>query len=164
MALAYDDSRATRDVDALFVPAPVVREIAEHIATTHGLEPDWLNDAAKGFLPGNDTNPRVVFESDHLLVQVPSPGYLLAMKLHASRDERDLNDAATLFNALGFTTADQALDVLTGRYPANQLLPRHRYVAQDVADRAAEQRRAALRQKMIDTPARGITRQPRYGK
>ena len=25
MALAYDHSRATRDVDALFVPAPIVR-------------------------------------------------------------------------------------------------------------------------------------------
>lgn len=28
MALAYDQDRLTRDVDALFVPAPIVREIA----------------------------------------------------------------------------------------------------------------------------------------
>lgn len=47
MALAYDQDRLTRDVDALFVPAPVVRQIAEEISTAHGLEPDWLNDAAK---------------------------------------------------------------------------------------------------------------------
>lgn len=100
MALAYDDGRVTRDVDALFVPAPEVRQIAEDMSIAHGLEPDWLNDAAKGFLPGDDVSPRTVFESESLLAQVPSPQYLLAMKLHASRDERDLDDAAVLFNRL----------------------------------------------------------------
>ena len=47
MALAYDRVRLTRDVDALFVPAPEVRRIAEEMSGPHGLEPDWLNDAAK---------------------------------------------------------------------------------------------------------------------
>ena len=51
MALAYDQQRITRDVDAIFEPAPEVRDIAESIADRHGLEPDWLNDAAKGFMP-----------------------------------------------------------------------------------------------------------------
>ena len=55
------------------VPAPEVRRIAEEISGPHGLEPDWLNDAAKGFLPGADEHPRTVFESESLLVQVPSP-------------------------------------------------------------------------------------------
>lgn len=69
MALAYDRGRLTRDVDALFVPAPEVRRIAEAMSGPHGLEPDWLNDAAKGFLPGADESPRTVFESESLLVQ-----------------------------------------------------------------------------------------------
>lgn len=142
MALAYDQNRSTRDVDALFVPAPLVREIAEQIGLAHGLETDWLNDAAKGFLPGGDDAPVVVFESESLLVQVPSAGYLLAMKLHASRDERDLDDAATLFNTLGYTTAQDGIDLLTRWYPVGQLLPRHRYIAQDVAERAATRRDA----------------------
>lgn len=137
MALAYDQGRLTRDVDALFVPAPEVRQAAEAIGTAHGLEPDWLNDAAKGFLPGQDEHPTTVFESDSLLVQIASPEYLLAMKLHASRDERDLDDAATLFDRLGYTTAQQGLDLLTSTYPAGVLLPRHRYVVQDVVERAA---------------------------
>ena len=136
MALAYDVDRLTRDVDALFVPAPVVRRIAEEMSGPHGLEPDWLNDAAKGFLPGEDVHPRTVFESESLLVQVPSPGYLLAMKLHASRDERDLDDAAVLFNQLGYTTSQECLDLLDATYPARQLLPRHRYLADEVATRA----------------------------
>jgi hypothetical protein len=140
MALAYDDTRSTRDVDALFDPAPIVRELVEQIAADHGLEPDWLNDAAKGFLPGNDDNPVTVFESENLLVQVPSACYLLAMKLHASRDERDLNDAATLWLRLGYTTAQQGIDLLTVYYPASQLLPRLRLIVDDVAERASARR------------------------
>lgn len=57
MALAYDQERLTRDVDALFVPVPEVRQIAEDMSAAHGLEPDWLNDAVKGFLPGADELP-----------------------------------------------------------------------------------------------------------
>lgn len=140
MALAYDHGRLTRDVDALFVPAPEVRQAVEAIATVRGLEPDWLNDAAKGFLPGQDEHPTTVFESESLLVQIASPEYLLAMKLHASRDERDLDDAANLFDLLGYTTAQQGIDLLASTYPAGQLLARHRYVVQDVAERAAARR------------------------
>jgi hypothetical protein len=64
MALAYYQGRMTRDVDALFVPAPAVRAAAEEVGATHGLEPDWLNDAAKGFLRGPDEHPPTVFESE----------------------------------------------------------------------------------------------------
>lgn len=142
MALAYEQGRLTRDVDALFVPAPEVRRAAEAIGVDRGLEPDWLNDAAKGFLPGPDENPATVFESESLLVQIASPEYLLAMKLHASRDERDLDDATTLFGLLGYTTAQQGIDLLTSTYPIDRLLPRHRYVTQDVAERAAARRAA----------------------
>lgn len=106
------------------------------MSAAHGLEPDWLNDAVKGFLPGTDDRPRTVFESESLLVQVPSPEYLLALKLHASRDERDLDDAAILFDRLGYTTGQDCLDLLAATYPAARLLPRHRYIAEDVATRA----------------------------
>jgi len=140
MALAYDRDRLTRDVDALFVPAPEVRRIAEEMSGPHGLEPDWLNDAAKGFLPGADEHPCTVFESESLLVQVASPEYLLAMKLHASRDERDLDDAALLLNRLGYTTAQECIDLLTATYPTGQLLPRHRYIVEDIAARAQARR------------------------
>lgn len=140
MALAHDDGRVTRDVDALFVPAPQVRQIAEDMSHAHGLEPDWLNDAVKGFLPGDDENPRTVFESESLLVQVPSPQYLLAMKLHASRDERDLDDAAVLFNRLEYRSVQDCIDLLIQTYPLGQLLPRHRYLAEEVTRRAMNSR------------------------
>ncbi|WP_200847125.1 DUF6036 family nucleotidyltransferase [Microbacterium sp. 18062] len=157
MALAYDHGRLTRDVDALFVPAPEVRQAAEAIGAAHELEPDWLNDAAKGFLPGQDEHPTTVFESESLLVQVASPEYLLAMKLHASRDERDLDDAATLFLRLGYTTAEQGIELLTSTYPVGRLLPRHRYIVEDVAQRAAA-RRAEQKHTSQRPPQRGTER------
>lgn len=121
----------------------------------HGLEPDWLNDAAKGFLPGADEHPRTVFESESLLVQVPSPEYLLAMKLHASRDDRDLDDAAILFNRLGYTTAQDRIDLLTATYPTGQLLPRHRYLADEVTTRAHAHRDRNDKPPDIDAARRG---------
>ena len=57
MSLVYDDNRATRDIDAAFAPAQVIRECAEIIAKRNGYEDDWLNAAAKGFMPDNDPNP-----------------------------------------------------------------------------------------------------------
>jgi hypothetical protein len=114
MALAYEARRLTRDVDALIVPAP-----------------------------GPDEHPATVLESESLLVQVASPEYLVAMKLHASRDTRDVEDASRLFGRLGCTSAEQGLDLLARTYPVSCLLPRHRYVVQDVAERAAARRRQA---------------------
>lgn len=143
IALAYDGGRVTRDVDALFEPTGTVRQLAADMSGAHGLEPDWLNDAVKGFLPGDVHDTRVVFESEHLLVQVPPPEYLLAMKMHAARDDRDLDDAATLFNAAGLTTADQGRELLENTYPDTLLLPRHQYLPDEVAARAAAYREEA---------------------
>jgi len=54
MAIAYDTRRATADVDAVFVPSHEVRTAASRVAEHLNLEPDWLNDDAKAFLPGED--------------------------------------------------------------------------------------------------------------
>jgi hypothetical protein len=160
IALAYDGGRVTRDVDALFEPTGAVRRLAAEMSGAHGLEPDWLNDAVKGFLPGDVHDTRVVFESEHLLVQVPPPEYLLAMKMHAARDDRDLEDAATLFNAAGLTTADQGRELLESTYPDNLLLPRHQYLPDEVAARAAAHREAPSERAAQPTPtAADVVRQ-----
>ena len=136
MALAYDGQRATRDIDAVFQPAPLVRELAARIGQETGLEDDWLNDAAKGFLPGDDASPRTVLDTEHLLVQVASPEYLLAMKIFSGRGQRDTDDAVRLFDAAGYTSVEQVIELLERTYPARLLLPRHRYIAYEVAERA----------------------------
>lgn len=50
----YDVGRATRDLDGIFAPSAELRAITARLGTEEDLQPDWLNDAAKGSLPGND--------------------------------------------------------------------------------------------------------------
>jgi hypothetical protein len=124
MALAYDSRRATVDVDAIFVPASEVRAAAQRVAVRLGLEPDWLNDGAKAFMPGDDPSRIGVYEGDHLSVAAASPRYLLAMKLLASRVERDQDDIRALYALCGFTTADEGLDLVASMYPGWVIAPR----------------------------------------
>jgi hypothetical protein len=73
LAVAYDAMRATRDLDAVFIPSGVVRQAAAAIAEREGLAEDWLNDAVKGFLPGPDPDAQRFYSSDSLIVMSPLP-------------------------------------------------------------------------------------------
>ena len=132
MALAYDARRATADVDAVFLPADIVRQAARRVAEDLGLEHDWLNDGAKAFMPGNDPDQISVFEGKNLSVAAASPRYLLAMKLMAARVDRDQDDIRTLYELCGFTTAEQGLDLLQSAYPAHVISPRAQFLLQEM--------------------------------
>ena len=95
MSLAYNTRRTTRDVDAVFEPTSEIRAAARRVADTHALPEDWLNDAVKGFLPGPDPQQRAVLAAPGINVSVPSPEYLLAMKVAAARVDRDSDDIRT---------------------------------------------------------------------
>ena len=59
MALAYSTSRATRDLDGAFEPKAAVYEIARVVASQVpelALREDWLNDAVKAFMSGEDVD------------------------------------------------------------------------------------------------------------
>jgi hypothetical protein len=49
IALAFDERRSTRDVDAIFEPKMEIYAAASEVAERLGLPPGWLNDAVKGF-------------------------------------------------------------------------------------------------------------------
>jgi hypothetical protein len=132
MAIAYDTRRTTTDVDAIFAPSDVVREAARDVARQLELEPDWLNDGAKGFAPGDDPDQTSVFEGRFLGVAVASPRYLLAMKLLASRTDRDIDDIKTLYKLCGFSTAEEGIKVLESYYPARTIPARGQFVIQEI--------------------------------
>jgi hypothetical protein len=132
MALAYDTRRATRDVDAVFEPKALVYEAAAAVAERRGLPGDWLNDAVKGFLPGEDPDAQVAFDHPHLRVLVAAPRYLLAMKLLAARVDVDQDDIVALYDLCGFTTADEGLDLLTATYPSRTVAPRVQYLLEEL--------------------------------
>lgn len=133
MSLAYNTRRTTRDVDAVFEPTSEIRAAARRVADTHALPEDWLNDAVKGFLPGPDPQQRAVLAAPGINVSVPSPEYLLAMKVAAARVDRDSDDIRTLAHLCGATTADEVLTiterVMGGRQP---LLPKTQFLVQEM--------------------------------
>ncbi len=132
MAVAYDARRATTDVDAVFAPSKEVRTAALRVAEVLGLEEDWLNDGVKGYIPGVDAEQVGVYEGTNLHVAAASPKFLLAMKLMASRAERDGDDIKTLYKICGFTTAEQGLKVLEAFYPPDLILPRVQFLLQEM--------------------------------
>lgn len=134
MALAYDARRATRDLDAVFAPTKVVREAAAAVADRHELEEDWLNDAVKGFLPGEDADPRLFLELPSLRVSVASPRYLLAMKLRAARVDVDVDDIRLLYRLCGFTTVEEGLDLLQRSYPSTVIQPKTQYLLAEIVE------------------------------
>src|SRR3989338_6244684 len=79
MCLVYNARNATKDVDAIFKPAQLIRKYARRIGEEFGLSPEWLNDAAKGFIePGFERQS--VLELSNLRVWAPETKYMLAMK------------------------------------------------------------------------------------
>ncbi len=80
IALAFDERRSTRDIDAVFEPKNVVYEAAAVVAEDQGLPGGWLNDAVKGFLESEDPNAAPVLDLPGLRCLSASPRILLALK------------------------------------------------------------------------------------
>jgi Nucleotidyltransferase of unknown function (DUF6036) len=132
IALAYNTRRSTRDLDAVFEPKSVVYAAAGRVAEHNGLPADWLNDAVKGFLPGEDPNATTVFDRPGLSVRVASPRYLFAMKAIAARVDRDYDDLIQLYRLSGFTSADDALDCVAEYYSPHLIPPRTEFVVREL--------------------------------
>lgn len=73
LAVAYDATRSTLDIDAVFIPSDIVRQAATSVTQRSGLAEDWLNDAVKGFLPGPGPDAQRSYSSGSLIVDVASP-------------------------------------------------------------------------------------------
>lgn len=112
IALAYDGRRATRDIDALFVPKTQVYDAARQVAADLGLAEGWLNDAVKGFLLGPDPYPTRVLDLPGLRVEVASPQVVLVMKAMAHRIGEDDDDLRLLAGLCGFQTPAEVLDLI----------------------------------------------------
>jgi len=113
IALAFDERRSTRDVDAIFEPKMEIYAAASEVAERLGLPPGWLNDAVKGFLASDDPHASPVLDVPGLRCLAASPRVLLALKVLAHRIGEDEGDVRLLARALGLTSAEEVLAVAT---------------------------------------------------
>jgi hypothetical protein len=110
IAMAFDQRRSTRDIDAVFEPKMIVYEAAAEVADQLGLPVGWLNDAVKGFLvPDPEASP--VLDVPGLRCLAASPRILLALKVLAHRVGEDDDDVLLLAGELGLSRADEVLAI-----------------------------------------------------
>lgn len=134
MCLVLEARDSTRDIDAFFKPARVIRQAAKRVAARAGLAETWLNDAVKGFLsPRGDFRPYLDLE--HLRIFVAEPRYLLAMKCAAMRlgeEFHDLDDVRYLLRYLNVSSVDEALAIVTRYFDADQLQAKTRLALEEL--------------------------------
>jgi hypothetical protein len=131
MALAYKARPDTDDVDAVFEPVRYIRRAAGRIAERHGLPKDWLNYAVKMFLVPHER--LILMDLSHLKVYVPTPDYLLAMKVLSARAETmDREDIRVLVNELDLKTADEVLEIVKNYYPHKNVKPAARILLEEI--------------------------------
>jgi hypothetical protein len=132
MALAYDATRVTRDIDATFVPHGVVIDEARHVADDLGLPYWWLNEQASVYISGkDDPGKRRVFDHPGLRVTAASPAHIFAMKALAART-RDIDDLRVLADIIGVQSAGEALQICADFYPDEPLPQRSAAVLQEL--------------------------------
>jgi len=140
MALAYSTRRVTKDIDAVFEPKSSIYAAAVRVADELGLPEDWLNDAVKGFMPGEDEHARPVPDITGIEITTASPQYLLAMKLMAMRFGEDDEDIEILLRECDLHTAREALDLLERMYPSQEPAPKTRFFLEELFGSMSPQR------------------------
>lgn len=133
IALAFDERRATRDIDAVFEPKDIVYEAAGVVARQRGLPAGWLNDAVKGFLAGDDPAAIPVLDLPSLRCLAASPQILLALKVLAHRVGEDEEDVRLLAAELGLESAAQILAVAEKTF-GDRLDPAARFFVEQLFD------------------------------
>ena len=129
MVLAHDSRDATADIDGDFYPHDEVIDVARDVARDRGLPADWLNAAARGFIPVfRSPEWRPLFTFGTLDVLAADDRTMLAMKIRASRGRRDEPDIALLLERCQITTADEAFALYDEYFPEDPAPARARVI------------------------------------
>lgn len=131
MCLAFNARPSTKDVDAVFEPAAIIRQAALRVAESNDLRDDWLNDAVKGFVVEHPR--RVLFDMSNLTIFIPEPDYLLAMKAISARvDTTDKDDVLFLINELKLSSPNDVFKLIEAYYPRHQIRPATQFFIEEL--------------------------------
>ncbi|MBW4056846.1 MAG: hypothetical protein HIU83_15900 [Proteobacteria bacterium] len=133
MCLVFDARPMTRDVDAVFQPANVVRHAAKEVAERYHLPLDWLNDAVKGFVSATG-GKKIYKEYSNLMIHYAEPHYLLAMKAMAARTDADTDDIIFLIKELNLKTPQEVFEIIEKYYPRNNIQPKTQMIVEEIFD------------------------------
>lgn len=137
LALAWEDRRTTRDVDALFETdrhGVLVEEIHD-VAAELGLPASWLNEQATFYAPADyRSHEGTVYDGSYLQVAVASAEVVLAMKVRAARPT-DVDDIRFLLGVLGIdgpAGIAVVLDVHDRYFPGDPLPTSKQMIIEDL--------------------------------
>src|SRR6058998_3829199 len=137
MVLAFAARLSTKDVDAIFRPTRLIRDLARKVAEQQRLPENWLNDGVKGYVSSrHETTAGNLPQFPSLRLTMPVPEYLLAMKCMAARlggttgEPTDIPDIVFLIGHLGLRSAREVLDIVGEYYPANRIPVKTQYLVE----------------------------------
>jgi hypothetical protein len=131
MCLALEARASTQDIDGYFKPTSSVRAAAKRVAAIAGVENDWLNDAAKGYI----SEKGEFLELSNLRIMTASPKYLLAMKCLAMRlgaEFHDEYDVRFLLRYLDVPNYEAAVNIISRYYPLERFPQKTLYALEEI--------------------------------
>ena len=111
------------DVDAVIRCRTDITQLIAEVGKDHGLEFNWLNNGAQGFVSPvvDDPAPVEVLSAAGSRVTAASVRVLAAMKIRAGRPQIDRADLKYLLEELDITEESEALDLYDWYFPEDQL-------------------------------------------
>ena len=116
IAIAYNNLKASDDIDAVltdFDSRDKFNDCVKRIAGRHSLPDNWLNEDVKIFVNSMKEFCFIDFgKFGALSVRIVSEEQLLAMKLFAARENKDLGDAVGLAKSLNISSKEELNKIL----------------------------------------------------
>ena len=136
MCLVMNTRAATYDIDTLFSPKLEIYKYAKEIAAEEGLPENWLNDGVKDFV-SQKAETKIYAEHSNLIIFAGTPEYIFAMKAKSARTDNanEVQDLKELIAHLNIQSFSDAESIISKYYPADQILPKTRFLIEELLDK-----------------------------